>query len=69
MDLYTVENGIDLQDVDVNSFLNLGKKKSPLKIYIDGDEFVEFNGLRLSYAIDSGCAAFSFDTIFIHLKD
>ena len=68
MDLYTVENGIDLQDVDVNSFLNLGKKKSPLKIYIDGDEFVEFNGLRLSYAIDSGCAAFSFDTIFYPSK-
>lgn len=68
MDLYTVENGIDLQDVDVNSFLNLGKKQSPLKIYINNNEFSEFNGLRLSYAIDSGCAAFSFDTIFYPSK-
>lgn len=68
MDLYTVENGIDLQNVNVNSFLNLGKKQSPLKLYIDGDEFSEFNGLRLSYAIDSGCAAFSFDTIFYPSK-
>lgn len=64
MDFYTTENGINLQDVEVNSFLNLGKKKSPLKIYINGEEFSEFNALRLSYAIDSGCAAFSFDTIF-----
>ena len=44
MGLYTIENGIDLQDVDVNSFLNLGRKKSPLKIYINEDEFTEFNG-------------------------
>lgn len=68
MDLYTVENGIDLQNVNVNSFLNLGKKQSPLKIYINQEEFTEFNGLRLSYAIDSGCAAFSFDTIFYPSK-
>jgi prophage tail gpP-like protein len=68
MGIYTAENGIDLQNVDVNLFLNLGKKQSPLKIYIDGKEFSEFNGLRLSYAIDSGCAAFSFDTILYPSK-
>jgi prophage tail gpP-like protein len=68
MGIYTTENGIDLQNVDLNLFLNLGKKQSPLKIYIDGKEFVEFNGLRLSYAIDSGCAAFSFDTILYPSK-
>jgi prophage tail gpP-like protein len=65
MSLYTIENGFDLQSVSVNKFLNLKKeKKSPLKIEINGKEFSEFNALRLSYAIDSGCAAFSFDTIF-----
>lgn len=46
-------------------FFNLNtKKKSPLYIDINRKEFSEFNALRLSYAIDSGCAAFSFDTIF-----
>jgi prophage tail gpP-like protein len=65
MSFYTIENGFDLQSVSVNKFLNLKKeKKSPLKIEINGKEFSEFNALRLSYAIDSGCAAFSFDTIF-----
>jgi len=64
MSFYTTENGIDLQNVDLNKFLNLNKSKNSLKIEINNKEFSEFNALRISYAIDSGCAAFSFDTIF-----
>jgi len=64
MKFYTTENGIDLQNVKLNKFLNLNKSKNPLKIEIERKEFTEFNALRISYAIDSGCAAFSFDTIF-----
>jgi prophage tail gpP-like protein len=64
MKFYTTENGIDLQNVKYNKFLNLNKSKNPLKIEIERKEFTEFNALRISYAIDSGCAAFSFDTIF-----
>jgi prophage tail gpP-like protein len=64
MSYYTTQNGIDLQNVKLNKFLNLNKSKNPLKIEINNKEFSEFNALRISYAIDSGCAAFSFDTIF-----
>jgi len=64
MSFYIPEFDIDLikPKYDV---LNLNtKKKSPLIIEINSKEFSEFNALRVSYAIDSGCAAFSFDTIF-----
>jgi prophage tail gpP-like protein len=64
MSLYIPEFEIDYI-IPENDFFNLNtKKKSPLIIDINRKEFSEFNGLRLSYAIDSGCAAFSFDTIF-----
>jgi hypothetical protein len=64
MSLYIPEFDIDLFEPE-DDFLNINtKKKSPLNIEINGKEFSEFNALRLSYAIDSGCAAFSFDTIF-----
>ena len=61
---YFQEFNIDLIDPKYDFFNFNTKKKSPLKIYINEGEFSEFNALRLSYAIDSGCAAFSFDTIF-----
>jgi prophage tail gpP-like protein len=64
MSLYIPEFDIDLFEPE-DDFFNINtKKKSPLYIEINGKEFSEFNALRLSYAIDSGCAAFSFDTIF-----
>jgi prophage tail gpP-like protein len=64
MSLYIPEFNIDLIEPKYD-VLNLNtKKKSPLIIEINGKEFSEFNALRVSYAIDSGCAAFSFDTIF-----
>jgi len=64
MSLYIPEFEIDYI-IPENDFFNLNtKKKSPLIIDINRKEYSEFNGLRLSYAIDSGCAAFSFDTIF-----
>jgi prophage tail gpP-like protein len=64
MSLYIPEFDIDLFEPE-DDFFNINtKKKSPLNIEINGKEFSEFNALRLSYAIDSGCAAFSFDTIF-----
>jgi len=64
MSFYIPEFDIDLIEPKYD-VLNLNtKKKSPLIIEINGKEFSEFNALRVSYAIDSGCAAFSFDTIF-----
>jgi prophage tail gpP-like protein len=64
MSLYIPEFDIDLFEPE-DDFFNINtKKKSPLYVEINGKEFSEFNALRLSYAIDSGCAAFSFDTIF-----
>ena len=64
MSFYIPEFNLDLIEPEYDA-LNLNtKKKSPLIITINGKEFSEFNALRLSYAIDSGCAAFSFDTIF-----
>jgi prophage tail gpP-like protein len=64
MEFYIPEFEIDLFEPK-DDFFNINtKKKSPLNIEINGKEFSEFNSLRLSYAIDSGCAAFSFDTIF-----
>jgi len=64
MSFYVPEFKIDLIEPKYD-VLNLNtKKKSPLIIEINGKEFSEFNALRVSYAIDSGCAAFSFDTIF-----
>jgi prophage tail gpP-like protein len=64
MSLYIPEFDIDLFEPEDDIFNINTKKKSPLYIEINGKEFSEFNALRLSYAIDSGCAAFSFDTIF-----
>jgi prophage tail gpP-like protein len=64
MEFYIPEFEIDLFEPE-DDFFNINtKKKSPLYVEINGKEFSEFNALRLSYAIDSGCAAFSFDTIF-----
>jgi len=57
-----IENGID--NIDVKKFFKLGKEKSPLLMYVGGNEFTEFLSLKISYSIDSACAAFSFDTIF-----
>jgi len=64
MGQYIEEFDIDFIDPEYDALNFNTKKKSPLIITINGKEFSEFNALRLSYAIDSGCAAFSFDTIF-----
>ena len=64
MSFYIPEFNLDLIEPKYDALNFNTKKKSPLIITINGKEFSEFNALRLSYAIDSGCAAFSFDTIF-----